>query len=32
LVICRLAQGLSVGGQLPASVVYSVEFEPKGER
>lgn len=31
LVICRLAQGLSVGGQLPASVVYTVETKPKGE-
>jgi len=29
LVICRLAQGLSVGGQLPASVVYTVETKPK---
>eukprot|EP00986_Skeletonema_menzelii_P005589 scaffold2084_cov155-Skeletonema_menzelii.AAC.10 len=29
LIICRLAQGLSVGGQLPASVVYTVETKPK---
>jgi len=32
LIICRLAQGLSVGGQLPASVVYTVETKPRGER
>ncbi len=32
LIVCRLAQGLSVGGQLPASVVYTVETKPKGER
>ena len=25
LVLCRLVQGLSVGGQLPASLVYTVE-------
>ena len=31
LIICRLAQGLSVGGQLPASVVYTVETKPRGE-
>eukprot|EP00985_Skeletonema_marinoi_P019030 scaffold10773_cov102-Skeletonema_marinoi.AAC.1 len=29
LIICRLAQGLSVGGQLPASVVYTVETKPR---
>ena len=29
LVVCRLAQGLSVGGQLPASVVYTVETKPR---
>lgn len=25
LVLCRLVQGISVGGQLPASLVYTVE-------
>ncbi|KAL7529112.1 hypothetical protein ACHAWF_002846 [Thalassiosira exigua] len=29
LIICRLLQGLSVGGQLPASLVYTVEMRPK---
>lgn len=29
LVICRLAQGMSVGGQLPASLIYTVEMRPK---
>lgn len=29
LVVCRLLQGMSVGGQLPASLVYTVEIRPK---
>mmetsp|Transcript_23922 Transcript_23922/g.56641 ORF Transcript_23922/g.56641 Transcript_23922/m.56641 type:complete len:484 (-) Transcript_23922:1221-2672(-) len=29
LVICRLLQGMSVGGQLPASLIYTVEMRPK---
>jgi MHS family proline/betaine transporter-like MFS transporter len=29
LVVCRLFQGISVGGQLPASLVYTVERHPK---
>ncbi|KAL7516226.1 hypothetical protein ACHAWX_001265 [Stephanocyclus meneghinianus] len=29
LVICRLLQGISVGGQLPASLIYTVETRPK---
>ena len=29
LVICRLLQGMSVGGQLPASLIYTVETRPK---
>jgi MHS family proline/betaine transporter-like MFS transporter len=29
LVLCRLLQGISVGGQLPASLVYTVEKKPK---
>jgi len=29
LVICRLLQGFSVGGQLPSSVVYTLERKPK---
>jgi MHS family proline/betaine transporter-like MFS transporter len=29
LVICRLLQGLSVGGQLPSSLVFTVERQPK---
>lgn len=29
LVCCRLLQGMSVGGQLPASLVYTVETRPK---
>lgn len=29
LVICRLLQGISVGGQLPASLVYTVELKDK---
>jgi len=29
LVICRLLQGMSVGGQLPASLVYTVEMKDK---
>ena len=26
---CRLLQGMSVGGQLPASLIYTVETKPK---
>lgn len=26
LIICRLFQGMSVGGQLPASLIYTVEM------
>ena len=29
LVICRCLQGFSVGGQLPSSLVYSLETKPK---
>ncbi|KAL3767893.1 hypothetical protein ACHAW5_010136 [Stephanodiscus triporus] len=29
LLICRLLQGISVGGQLPASLIYTVEMSPK---
>ena len=29
LVICRLLQGFSVGGQLPSSLVYTLEAKPK---
>lgn len=29
LIICRLLQGMSVGGQLPASLVYTLETRPK---
>lgn len=29
LVICRLLQGFSVGGQLPSSMVYTLELKPK---
>jgi len=29
LVICRLVQGFSVGGQLPSSLVYTLETKPK---
>ena len=29
LVICRLLQGVSVGGQLPASLIYTVEMSPR---
>jgi len=29
LAICRLLQGMSVGGQLPASLVYTVEMKPR---
>ena len=29
LVICRLLQGMSVGGQLPASLIYTVERKPR---
>ncbi|KAL7542072.1 hypothetical protein ACHAWF_007085 [Thalassiosira exigua] len=28
LVICRILQGMSVGGQLPASLIYTVETRP----
>jgi len=31
LVVCRLLQGISVGGQLPASLVYTVEKKPKSQ-
>jgi MHS family proline/betaine transporter-like MFS transporter len=31
LCICRLIQGISVGGQLPASLVYTVEKRPKSQ-
>jgi len=31
LVICRLLQGFSVGGQLPSSLVYTLETKPKGK-
>ena len=29
LVLCRLLQGMSVGGQLPASLVYTVEMKDR---
>lgn len=29
LILCRLLQGMSVGGQLPASLVYTVEMRPR---
>lgn len=29
LIICRLLQGISVGGQLPASLVYTVELKDR---
>lgn len=29
LLVCRLLQGMSVGGQLPASLIYTVEIRPK---
>ncbi len=29
LVICRLFQGISVGGQLPATLMYTVEMRPR---
>jgi MHS family proline/betaine transporter-like MFS transporter len=31
LCVCRLVQGISVGGQLPASLVYTVEKRPKSQ-
>lgn len=31
LALCRLVQGISVGGQLPASLVYTVEKRDKSE-
>jgi len=31
LCCCRLVQGISVGGQLPASLVYTVEKRPKSQ-
>lgn len=31
LCLCRLIQGVSVGGQLPASLVYTVEKRPKSQ-
>ncbi len=31
LCCCRLVQGVSVGGQLPASLVYTVEKRPKSQ-
>ena len=31
LCLCRLMQGISVGGQLPASLVYTVEKRPKSQ-
>jgi MHS family proline/betaine transporter-like MFS transporter len=31
LCLCRLVQGISVGGQLPASLVYTVEKRPKSQ-
>ena len=31
LCLCRLIQGISVGGQLPASLVYTVEKRPKSQ-
>lgn len=31
LCLCRLLQGVSVGGQLPASLVYTVEKRPKSQ-
>lgn len=29
LMCCRILQGMSVGGQLPASLIYTVENKPK---
>lgn len=29
LTLCRLAQGISVGGQLPTSIIYTMESHPK---
>lgn len=29
LILCRLLQGMSVGGQLPASLIYTVEMRPR---
>ena len=29
LVLCRLLQGLSVGGQLPSSLIFTVERQPR---
>ena len=29
LVICRMLQGFSVGGQLPSSIVYTLETKPR---
>eukprot|EP00536_Pseudo-nitzschia_multiseries_P002380 jgi/Psemu1/235651/estExt_Genewise1.C_310103 len=31
LCLCRLIQGISVGGQLPASLVYTVEKRPRSQ-
>mmetsp|Transcript_63084 Transcript_63084/g.70652 ORF Transcript_63084/g.70652 Transcript_63084/m.70652 type:complete len:533 (+) Transcript_63084:71-1669(+) len=31
LCLCRLVQGISVGGQLPASLVYTVEKRPQSQ-
>ena len=31
LCLCRMTQGISVGGQLPASLVYTVEKRPKSQ-
>eukprot|EP00535_Pseudo-nitzschia_heimii_P001255 CAMPEP_0197177794 /NCGR_PEP_ID=MMETSP1423-20130617/3274_1 /TAXON_ID=476441 /ORGANISM="Pseudo-nitzschia heimii, Strain UNC1101" /LENGTH=514 /DNA_ID=CAMNT_0042627401 /DNA_START=56 /DNA_END=1600 /DNA_ORIENTATION=- len=31
LCLCRLVQGISVGGQLPASLVYTVEKRPRAQ-
>ena len=31
LCLCRLVQGISVGGQLPASLVYTVEQRPRSQ-
>lgn len=29
LVLCRLLQGVSLGGQVPASMTYTIETRPK---
>ena len=29
LLCCRILQGMSVGGQLPASLIYTVETKPR---